>query len=146
MIKLNLAPEPRILRQFAWTATFALPAIAAFLLRHDAWYDVVDWGWGHTVVLALAAVGVVQLVANLAGSRQPSLALYLVLVVVTFPIGFVLSHVLMAAIYYLVITPFALVFRLSGRDVIGRRIDRTLPTYWRDRGAPRPASSYFKLY
>ena len=56
------------------------------------------------------------------------------------------DHVLMASIYYLLITPFALVFRLIGRDVIGRRIDRTLPTYWRDRGAPRPASSYFKLY
>jgi hypothetical protein len=146
MIKLNLRPEPRILRQFAWIAAFALPLLGAFFLRSGSWYDVTSWGWKHTAVLVLAGIGVVQLLALLAGSRQPTQALYAVLALVAFPIGFALSHVLIAAIYYLVITPIALVFRLMGRDVLGRRVDRTLPTYWRDRGAVPKPDSYFKLY
>ena len=146
MIKLNLRPEPRILRQFAWIAAFALPLLGALFTRTGPWYDVTSWGWMSTAVKVLLAIGVAQLALLLLGVRHVTLALYVVLATVAFPIGFVLSHVLIALIYYVVITPIGLVFRLMGRDALGRRIDRSLPSYWHDRGAPRPASSYFKLY
>ena len=47
-----------------------------------------------------------------------------------FPIGWVVSHALMAAIYYLVITPMAVAMRLLGRDPLDRRFDRDATTYW----------------
>jgi hypothetical protein len=147
MIKLDLDPKARVLGQFAWLAAIAMPVLAAFLTRGDArWYEVAAWPWTSPLVLALAGAGVLQLAAFLAGVPHLTRWLYVVLLVVTWPIGFVLSHVLIAAIYYLVITPIALVFRLMGRDVLGRRVDRTLPTYWRDRGAVPKPDSYFKLY
>jgi hypothetical protein len=73
-------------------------------------------------------------------------ALFVGLSVVAIPIGFVISHVLIAAVYYLVLTPIALVFRLTGRDVIGKKLDREAKSYWHVRDGVRPASSYFKLY
>ena len=66
--------------------------------------------------------------------------------IVALPIGFVLSHVIMAIIFYLVITPIGLVFRLMGRDVLGRRMDRQRRTFWHERGPQRSPASYFKLY
>ncbi len=147
MIKLSFEPEQRILRQFAWIAAIAFPLLAAWLASPEIdWYRVWAWHWTSTPVLVLGAIGIGQLLLYLVGAREPTRWLFVVLLVVAFPIGFVLSHVLIAAIYYLVITPIGLVFRLIGRDALGRRIDRSLPTYWHERGAPRPASSYFKLY
>jgi chromate transport protein ChrA len=147
MLKLNLRPAPDMLRQFAWVSLIALPLFAAFFTRGDArWFAPWAWQWTHPVVLGIAALGALQLVLMLAGVRQLSLAIYVVIMVVAWPIGFVVSNVLIAAIFYLLITPIGLIFRVTGRDMIGRRIDRSRASYWHDRGRARPASSYFKLY
>jgi hypothetical protein len=147
MMKLNLAPERRILLQFAWVAAVAFPLLAGLFTRGEArWFEVWAWNWSHPVVLSLAAVGVVQLLAMLAGVRHLSLALYVLMTLVAFPIGFVLSHVLMALIYYLVMTPIGLAFRVIGRDAMGRKPERERASFWHDRGPARKPSSYFRLY
>jgi len=147
MLKIDTNPELRVLRQFAWTAAFAFPFLPAFFTRGDArWFAVWDWHWTSTLVLVLGGIGVAQLLLMLAGVRQPTRWLFVGLMVLAFPIGFVLSHVIMGVIFYLVITPIALVFRAMGRDVLGRRMDRQRPSFWHDRGPQRPATSYFKLY
>lgn len=146
MLKLDLAPPRHVLAQFAWLAAFAMPTLVAFATRAVPWYAVHAWNWNSAVVAWLAGIGAVQLVAFLAGVPHLTRALFVVLMVVAWPIGFVLSHVLMAGVFYLVMTPIGLVFRATGRDVMGRKLDRAKASYWHDRGAPRSASSYFKLY
>lgn len=141
MLKVNFRPEPRILRQFAFLAVVGLPLVAGLILRL-----VGAFAWTHPVLLTAVGLGVAQLVLFLVGVRYLTQACFVVLMVVGMPIGFVLSHVFLAAIYYLVITPIGLVFRMMGRDVIGKRLDPKAASYWRDRGQPRPATSYFKLY
>ena len=46
------------------------------------------------------------------------------------PIGFVVSHIILAAVYYLVLTPVGLVMRLVGYDPMKRRFDRDGSSYW----------------
>jgi len=115
-MKLQLQPDRRMLRQFAWASLVLLPTVAWFL----AWRHGLPTPWA----LAIGGLGVL----------------------VAFPIGLVVSTVLIAAIFYVVITPIGLVFRVIGRDVMGKRLDPSKATYWHERGAPRPATSYFKLY
>lgn len=151
MIKLNLNPDPHVLRQFAWITAGLLPLLAGFLTRGEAgWHALGAWRWTHPLVLVLSGLAVLQLALFLAGMRRPTAVLYAGLSLVAFPIGFVVSHLLMGVIYYLVITPIGLVFRLTGRDVLGRRFDRSggnaPSSYWRERGPARDAASYFKLY
>ncbi len=71
------------------------------------------------------------------------------LTLIAAPIGFVISHVFLAVIYYLVITPIGLIFRLTGRDAIGRKIDRNLGELLarpgRRRGPRAVTSSYTEL-
>ena len=52
------------------------------------------------------------------------------------PIGLVISVILMAAFYFIVLTPVGLVFKLIGRDLLRRRLDPHSSTYWvrRERG------------
>lgn len=63
-----------------------------------------------------------------------------------FPIGFVVSHVILAAVYYLVLTPVGLVMRLLGHDPMGRRFDREAATYWIEREPVDDARRYFRQF
>lgn len=47
-----------------------------------------------------------------------------------FPIGWTVSHLLIALVYYLVLTPIGLLMRAAGYDPLQRRFDRTAATYW----------------
>jgi hypothetical protein len=141
MLKPNFRPEPRVLHQFAVFAVVGLPLLAGLLLRLFHAYS-----WTHPALLAAAAVGVLQLVLYQARVTAPSRWLYVTLTIVALPIGFVLSQVLMALIYYLVITPIGLVFRAIGRDAMGRKLDAKCASYWHDRGPARKPSTYFRLY
>ena len=48
------------------------------------------------------------------------------------PIGFVIARVVMG-VFFGVVTPIALVFRVTGRDALERTLDRGAATYWRRR-------------
>jgi hypothetical protein len=64
-----------------------------------------------------------------------------------YPIGFVVSHVVMAFVYFIVVTPIALVMRVMGRDALGRRLDREAKTYWvENRTAQNDPASYFRQF
>lgn len=142
MIKLDLNPPHGQLKQFAFVAVLGLPLIALIVLR----FAIGGWNFDHPAVLWSLGGGALQLVLFLAGFRPLTHAIYVVLMVVALPIGFVLSHVLIAAIFYLVMTPIGLVMKLIGRDVMGRKPDPKLPSYWHVRQGPRSPACYFKLY
>ncbi|MFT7536689.1 MAG: hypothetical protein ACI85K_002643 [Hyphomicrobiaceae bacterium] len=141
MIKLDLNPAPHIIKQFAWFAVIGMGLLGFAALKFT-----VGFAWDHPVFLTAIGIGVVQLLLFLVGVSIMSRTLFVVLSVAFVPIGFVLSHVMLAAIYYLVLTPIALVFRLIGRDVIGKKLDKNAKSYWHERSGDRPAASYFKLY
>jgi hypothetical protein len=65
--------------------------------------------------------------------------------VAAFPIGWVVSRVILAALFYLMFTPIALVFRLIGRDALRRR-RASLPSYWTPKAQPGDAAQYFKQF
>ena len=48
-----------------------------------------------------------------------------------FPIGWTVSHVLLASIYYLVFTPIGLLLRLIKGDPLERQLDPSAASYWR---------------
>jgi hypothetical protein len=63
------------------------------------------------------------------------------------PIGFVVSHVILALVYYLVMTPIGLVMRLFGYDPMTRRRDSTGASFWITRtGRNDSPESYFRQF
>jgi hypothetical protein len=139
MIKLQLHPDARMLRQFAWAALFAFPLIAWSFI-HKTFHLADPWAYG------VAALGPLVFVADFAGLRAFTRAMFRFVMLVSFPIGFVIFPILIGLIYYGLFTPIGWLFRLIGRDTMHRSFDPKTSTYWHTRGAPRPASSYFKLY
>lgn len=62
------------------------------------------------------------------------------------PIGWTISHLILALVYYLVVTPIGLMLRLAGNDPMQRRFDRGATTYWIPRDGPSEPSRYFKQF
>ncbi|HSR69001.1 MAG TPA: SxtJ family membrane protein [Acidobacteriota bacterium] len=136
MIQINRQPSPRELRQFGliWTVFFS-GAAALYGYRSGDW-ETALWLGGAAVVMAAAGFLV------LGWMRM----LYLGLSYAAFPIGWVISHALLAIIYYLVVTPIGLLMRLLGRDPMQRRFEEDQTSYWSEQEPSLPSERYFRQF
>ena len=64
----------------------------------------------------------------------------------TFPIGLVVSFVILAVIYYFVLSPIGLVMHLFRNDPLQRRFDRSAKTYWSPREQEENIERYFQQF
>lgn len=137
VIEVNRNPSSRELNLFGfiWLGFFLLVAVGLWLKLHSP-----------VVSIALAAVaGVVPVV----GWAVPSFmrVVYVGLSYVAWPIGFVVSHVLLGTVYYVLVTPIGLIMRAAGYDPMHRRFDPEAPSYWVERdGEERDPRSYFRQF
>jgi len=69
---------------------------------------------------------------------------YLGMAYASFPIGLVISHLILAIVYYLVFTPVGLAMRWFGYDPMNRRFDRSAETYWCRREQDDSLERYFR--
>jgi hypothetical protein len=72
--------------------------------------------------------------------------LYVGLMAVGLPTGFAVSHLAMAAVFFVVVTPTALVFRALGRDALERNLERDAATYWRPRRPVVNTARYYRQF
>lgn len=71
---------------------------------------------------------------------------YVTLTAISLPIGFVLSHVLMAVVYYVILTPVGLFFRITGRDPLDRKLDPEAKSYWVPREPVKDVARYYRQF
>jgi hypothetical protein len=124
-------------RQLRWFAGLWFPAFCAvvisILLRRGA----------DTAAFAL---GVAAAVLSVAGLIAPSIIrpVYNGLTWLTFPIGWVLSHVLLRVMYYGIVTPVGVLVRLF-TDPLERKFDRAADSYWVPHEPSKP-QRYFRQF
>jgi hypothetical protein len=53
-------------------------------------------------------------------------------------LGMIISPIVLGIIYFVVITPVALFFKIKGRDALSRKYDAKLASYWVHRDPPGP--------
>ena len=66
--------------------------------------------------------------------------------VLAFPIGWLVSQLVLALIFYGLITPLALVFRGRGRDPLQRARPASDESLWRPKASPADVRRYFRQY
>jgi hypothetical protein len=133
VIRLDWNPTERALRQFAFVCPvgFGLIGWMATRLGAAAW-----WPWVGI------AVGLVLMLAGLA--RPLNLRpLYVAILAVSAPIGWIVSTFLAAVFFFLVLTPLGLFFRVIGRDPLSLRA-RGKRTYWRDYRTTLDPRAYYR--
>ncbi|MDX2149889.1 MAG: SxtJ family membrane protein [Bryobacteraceae bacterium] len=132
---LDLNPSRRTLRQFAALSLVVFGALAAARLTGDLASPT-----GRTFAVLAVAIGV-------PGLLYPPLIRWVFVgwMILVFPIGWLISHLVLGVIFFLIVTPIAFVFRLTGRDRLRMRPgDR--PSYWEERPARTDAAGYLRQY
>ncbi|MFI5380471.1 MAG: hypothetical protein ACHRHE_14325 [Tepidisphaerales bacterium] len=124
LIEFDLHPEKGSLRVFG----LALAAVLAVL----AWRV-------HGAIAIAAALAAAAAVLFPAALRW----VYVVMMVVPYPVGLAVSWLILTAIYYGVLTPIGWLARLSGRDPLLLKRKSGAETYWVRRKAPPADESYF---
>lgn len=136
MIEINFHPPKRDLKIFAVLLIAFFSMVAGWLY------------WKHDAPTAALIVFVAAVVVGTVCYVSPTISRYVYVgwMIAVFPIGWVVSHVLLAVIFYGVFTPFGLAMRLFGRDPMQRRFDPAATTYWVRRGEPPKPEQYFRQF
>jgi hypothetical protein len=120
MLPINRNPGVRELRAFArlWLPLFIAMFGAMIWWRAGSLTGaIVAWGVGAVIVGAvLASANVARIV-------------FVGLLTITYPIGLLISTIVLAFMFYVVFTPLALVMRLGGRDAL-RLKQRGATSHW----------------
>src|ERR1035438_3890228 len=120
-------PATKALRQFAvgWLVFFLAFGAHQYLVRHH-----------HGVGLAL--MGIAAIIGTL-GLVKPSLVRWIFVgwMVLAFPIGWLISEVMLLLMFYGVLTPVALLFRMRGRDLLRRSPEPGATTFWFPKDTPQ---------
>ncbi len=133
---LPLKPTVRALRQFAgaWLVFFLTVGVYRYMVRGQ-----------HEIGIA---VGVMAVVLGGLGLIRPTALrwLYVGMTVVTFPIGWGVSQIMLAVMYFAILTPLAVWFRLRGRDLLARKPAPGRASFWTPKHTPEDMRAYFHQY
>ena len=137
LISINKNPGDRELRQFACIFLPLFCVVLGCLLYFK---------WNHPNEAWIP--GAVAVVSALVGFIVPRAIkpIFVGSMYVTFPIGWVMSHILLMGMFYLVLTPIGLLMRLFGYDPMQRKLDRAANTYWIPHKPNVNLKRYFKQY
>jgi len=136
MIDIDLKPNEKKLKNFGLIASvfFVLWTILAYLKFHNlGWYIGFSGLTLYTLSCALTY-------------HRALIPLYISLTVLAFPVGRVISHVILAVLFYLIFAPIGLILKLIGHDPMRRKINRLLPTYWHLSKHDKKPESYYQQF
>jgi hypothetical protein len=146
LIELELDPGPAKLRRFGFVAFTVFGALTAAASQQWLMFAEMPATSAVSVAAVLALVSVASLIASLVAPRL-NRVLWVALSVATFPIGFVMSWLLLGALFFGVMTPIGLAMRLVGRDPLTRGWESEKESYWVKAEVPDdPATYYFRQY
>lgn len=137
LIEINRHPGHKELRNFGVVSLIALALISILLYMLK--------GLGIQWAAIIFAVGFIIFLSSVI-SVKLTRVIYLGLILVTLPIGWVVSFVLLAAFYFLLLTPLGFLFRLIGRDPLRRKFDSAAGSYWLTRRPPDKLDRYFHQF
>jgi hypothetical protein len=140
-VQLNWKPNRKQLRQFG--AIFLIGFLVIGLIKYF-W----PWEWlirrDQKTGLILIAIGLTVGGIGLTGMRF-ALPFYYLWIGIAFVLGNIMSRVIMALIFYGVVTPLGLLARLIGRDKLQLK-KRETESYWQDISLPSEPEKYERQF
>jgi hypothetical protein len=137
LVDINWRPEKSELRKFGLIAVVLLGVIAIilrFVFKTEA-----------TLPAVFFIAGVIIFIISLISAKATRI-IYLAMTLAALPIGLVTNVLLMGVFYFLVLTPLGLVFRAFGRDVLNRKFDAQVNSYWVKRRQNKTPERYFHQF
>jgi hypothetical protein len=136
MIEINKNPSKKDLAWFGLIglAFFGLMGLTVLHKTHSLRSAATVW---------FVAGGVVAIYYAVPPLRKP---IYLGWMYAVYPLGWVMSHILLALVFFGVFAPVALLMRLLSRDPLGIKLDRSASTYWTPHDPGTDPDRYFEQF
>ena len=102
----------------------------------------------HSAGIATISLLLIPALIAMVGTKWPQRIrlIYLVWMIAVFPIGWIVSHLILAIVYFGVVTPIGRFRRWTGHDPLGRQSNPTATTYWKERPQAPANSRYFDQF
>lgn len=145
LIRINTCPDERTLRQFGILALMVFGGLAALGWTQHAIFGLHLGEARQLTVAVLAIVGLFSLACSVIyplGNRT----LFVLLQTLTYPIGLVVSYLLLALLFFSVLGPTALVLRILRRRPIQLGFDPKATSYWTKARHRTSKERYFRQY
>ena len=131
----KIESTPKKLREFGFVVGGVLCALGLLLW----WRGRASYPYFFLPGIALVVTG-----AILPLVLKPFQKVWMTLAIL---MGWVMTRVLLSVLFFLTIAPIALILRLSGKDLLDRKLDPHKPSYWKIRShPPRAPSDYEKQF
>jgi len=137
LIEIDWKPKSKQLQNFGKIALVmtVIISLLLYLLKGVA----IKW------LLIICAFGFIVFIISMISLKLTKM-IYLGMILLTMPIGWVVSFIVLAAFYYLLLAPLGLFFRLIGRDPLYRKFDSNAKSYWMNRRPPKGLEQYFHQF
>jgi Saxitoxin biosynthesis operon protein SxtJ len=136
MMKINRDPGRRELAVFAAVLPATFAVLGLIVGDRLGLTGARNGLWVAGAVLTVVYVAVPRL-------RRP---LYVGMSRAVYPIGWLMSHVILLAVFLFVVTPVALLLRVLGHDPMQRRFDSSAQSYWVPHQAAGDPRRYFQQF
>lgn len=134
LIEINKHPSARELKWFGILLSIFVGLVGALVRWRHAAPTVAAWIWTGGGI----GVGLYALVPAI---RRP---IYLIWVHAGYPVGWLVSHAILTAVYYLVLTPIGIIMRGTRNDPMARKFERRTRSYWVPRRRTTRVTRYFR--
>ena len=137
LVEINWQPTRTDLKVFGIGLAIFCTIVGVLVYRMDREFGFIE--------SAFACIAVIALMISLI---QPTWLkpIYLLFTVLAFPIGWVVSHLLLATVFFMVFTPTGLLMRLFGRDPLHRHFDSSANSYWVAHRSSKSPEDYFRQF
>lgn len=140
--EVNWNPDVSERRKFARSLIVGFPCIAVVLLL-AGWFKTGVWKFPAPLMIGGIGLAIGLVLLAVPGIARP---FYVVWYGFACAIGLVVGNILLAVVFYILITGVGLAMRATGRCSISRTVDKRATTYWKDAKPANDPQSYYRQF
>lgn len=145
LVQLDFRPDAKQLRQFGFIALAAFGLLGVLILWKGGLFGFRFGSAARPIAVGMWVLGGASALLSLVWP-QGNRPLFVALSVLAFPIGFLVSHVVLAVLFFGILTPVGLLLRLLRYDPLDRGFQKDKRSYWVDLPEPTGRRDYFRQF
>jgi hypothetical protein len=138
----NWKPDVAERRKFARSLVIGFPCIALILLL-AGWFKTGALKIEPSLIIGGTGLVIGLMLLALPGIARPFYLVWYGLACVT---GLVVGNILLAILFYILITGVGLAMRAAGRSSISKKLDKQATTYWKDAKPITDSQRYYRQF
>src|SRR5215467_3096714 len=140
--EVNWNPDLAERRKFARSLVIGFPCVAAVLLL-AGWLKTGIWKIEPALIIGGGGLALGLVLLALPRIARP---FYVVWYGVACAMGLVVGNILLAVVFYILITGVGLAMRVAGKGSISKRLDKQSVSYWKDAKPVTDPQRYYRQF